>query len=119
MYLPRLVVRAAQDLVEGALDGRVRGRCAAASEALYLLAGGKDAGLVPMVSVYHVRGRRYSHWWLRQGHRVIDPTAAQFSLAFRRRLYARGRGCGFQATRANGGMSRAARELLIACSQAS
>ena len=51
------------------------GHCYVASEALYHLLGGKQAGFTPMF----VRHENQPHWFLRgpQG-KIIDPTAAQF-----------------------------------------
>lgn len=51
------------------------GACYVASEAIYHLAGGREAGLVPM----RVKHEGVSHWWLRDADgNVIDPTADQF-----------------------------------------
>lgn len=55
------------------------GMCYAASEAMYHMMGGKEAGLTPM----HVYHEGASHWYLRWdtpwGVRLyIDPTADQF-----------------------------------------
>lgn len=94
------------------LGTRVRGRCAAASEALYNLLGGRSAGLTPMVAVYHRSGTRGSHWWLRNASgAILDPTAAQFRPGFLKILYRRGKGCGFQVPKKYG-ISKAAREIL-------
>lgn len=60
-------------------DGFARAAiCYEASEALYLLAGGKSAGLTPM----RVKIRpddAQSHWFIRGPHgEIIDLTAGQF-----------------------------------------
>ncbi len=88
------------------------GHCAVATEAFYYLAGGREAGFMPVVCGYDVdtKGRRHfdgakpdrrreTHWWVRgplKGERgkgrVIDITARQFSEAF---PYERGHNTGF------------------------
>jgi len=85
----------------------VDGSCYAASEAYYLLAGGKSAGLTPVRgevdAILHrswggsVHEGQYLapsvHWWLRrEGGEVVDLTAAQFAEPF---PYEVGRGRGF------------------------
>ena len=56
----------------------MRGHCAAASEALYFLAGGPRAGLVAWSASYLEGGGRASHWWLRDAAgAILDPTRAQ------------------------------------------
>jgi hypothetical protein len=85
----------------------VDGSCYAASEAYYLLAGGKSAGLTPVrgevTSILHRswggschEGAYHApsvHWWLkRDGGEVVDLTAAQFAEPF---PYEVGRGRGF------------------------
>ena len=66
------------------------GHCYAASEALYHLLGGKEAGYRPV-------SLRLSpclvHWWIEgPGGEVLDPTARQFSEPV---AYHKGRGRGF------------------------
>jgi hypothetical protein len=53
------------------------GHCYAASEALYYLLGGKDAGYTPM----HGRDPQgIVHWWLRgPGGEILDPTKDQYT----------------------------------------
>ena len=64
------------------------GHCYVVCEALASL----YAGLKPCV-IRHGKG---THWFLRRGERVIDPTAEQFPDAV---PYDRGRGCGFLTAR--------------------
>lgn len=90
------------------------GHCAIATEALYHIAGGKEAGLIPTVCAYQAddqgmyfgpdaakEGRhRETHWWLRgpndQGERgkgdILDVTVGQYDEPF---PYEEGRGTGF------------------------
>lgn len=76
-----------------------RGWCYAASEALYYLAGGKNAGLTPMQASIEIDGERVSHWWLKESDgSIIDPTAAQFDFPF---PYELGKGRGFQTRMKN------------------
>jgi hypothetical protein len=71
--------------------GHPRGQCYPATEAVYHLAGGKDAGLTPMVCRYS--NDELTHWWLRgPNQEVYDPTSAQFPESF---PYEQGKGCGF------------------------
>jgi hypothetical protein len=79
----------AYEVVARYLDGNVAGECYAASEAIYHLAGGKAAGLVPCVVRMPDGG---THWFLRWGAVVLDVTARQYRGAVR---YERARGCGF------------------------
>lgn len=65
------------------------GHCYAASEAVYHLLGGKDAGWTP-VRIRHEGG---PHWFLRHTDgTVLDPTGDQFDTPV---PYATGTGCGF------------------------
>lgn len=66
------------------------GHCYVASEVLYHLWGGKDAGLTPQF----VRHEGQPHWFLadKQLGIIIDPTADQFGTPV---PYAEARGCGF------------------------
>lgn len=91
------------------------GHCAVATEALYHLAGGRAAGLMPVVCGYdandcgdmyfgdargrHEDVRAETHWWLRGpsgGKRgkgeIIDVTAGQYAAPF---PYQRGHNTGF------------------------
>ena len=52
------------------------GHCYAASESLYHLLGGRDAGLKPM----NMKVGNVSHWFLLREGKVIDPTADQFEV---------------------------------------
>ena len=90
----------------------VEGHCAIASEAFYHLAGGKDAGFVPVVCGYNVDKlgnmffggpvegiTRETHWWVRgpKGNMrgagdIIDITASQYDKPF---PYHRGQNTGF------------------------
>jgi hypothetical protein len=63
------------------------GHCYAASEALYHLLGGRDAGLKPM----NMKVGNVSHWFLLKEDEIIDPTAAQFDMLPNYKL-ARGKG---------------------------
>jgi hypothetical protein len=69
------------------------GWCYTASEALYYLAGGKEAGLKPMRATVMVDGVKVSHWWLSDNGEIVDVTADQFDFPF---PYETGKGCGFQ-----------------------
>jgi hypothetical protein len=99
-------------MISEALKARVRAeigdphdQCYTASEALYVLAGGKAAGITPMHGVVETEHTRISHWWLRdEDGSVVDLTADQFDFPW---PYAEGRGRGFQTH-----MKRAARELV-------
>ena len=69
-----------------------RGNCYAASEALYHLLGGKDAGWTPQM-MYHGGG---THWFLKHSTGfILDPTADQFSRPPSTEEYARATGKGF------------------------
>lgn len=91
----------------------VAGHCAVASEAFYHLAGGKEAGFIPVVCGYHNDGRgaldfgrpapdgwrKETHWWIRgplNGERgkgaIHDITAGQYPGPF---PYDHGRPTGF------------------------
>lgn len=67
---------------------RFSGHCYAASEALYHLLGGKKAGFKPM----NMRVGGISHWFLKKGEEILDPTAEQFDII---PDYESARGCGF------------------------
>jgi hypothetical protein len=68
------------------------GHCYAASEALYHILGGKEAGLRACVG----RGAEGTHWWVidRKGN-ILDPTAEQFTSIGQKPPYAKGRCTGF------------------------
>ena len=67
---------------------KLEGHCYHAAEAVYHLAGGKAAGLTPVVGKL---GNK-THWWLeRADGSVVDPTAAQLPDDYDYR----GRRCGF------------------------
>lgn len=94
------------------------GHCAVASEAFYYLAGGKEAGFIPVVCGYSTFGddvlifapdarakaeqkgaARETHWWIKgpkHGRRgagdIFDVTAGQYPFAF---PYENGRNTGF------------------------
>lgn len=72
-----------------------KGWCYVASEALYVLSGGKASGITPMQARIDVDGQSVSHWWLRDSDgSIVDATAEQFDFPF---PYETGRGRGFQA----------------------
>lgn len=84
--------------VQNALPNDVTGWCYSASEALYYLAGGKEAGLKPCQSAIWVDERRVSHWWLEDTDgNIYDLTAEQFDFPW---PYHTGKGRGFQTKRA-------------------
>jgi hypothetical protein len=64
------------------------GHCYIASEAIYHLSGGKSSGLVPQ----YIKVNGISHWYLKYGNKIIDPTAGQFNFAID---YSNGVGRGF------------------------
>jgi hypothetical protein len=67
----------------------MKGHCYVASEALYHLLGGKEAGWIPH-TIQHEGG---PHWYLKHsGGRVLDPTADQFNTPV---PYEKGTGKGF------------------------
>lgn len=91
-------------------DNPTMGHCAAASEALYFVAGGPLRGLKPWVASYAENGRRATHWWLTgPGGRIWDPTVDQFlsvgclppyrRVGFEQGFEARIAPCGFQGQR--------------------
>jgi hypothetical protein len=101
----------AESLVRKVLAGDVAGKCYAASEAAYHLAGGKAAGLTPMV-LRCADGPYRTHWFLHCSpldgpSYTLDPTAAQFTSV---PPYHRARGCGFLTKRP----SRAAQRIIDA-----
>lgn len=74
------------------------GLCYVASEALYYLLGGKEAGWTPNVLSHdswpQVLGEGETHWFLRhESGAIADPTAAQFK--GKPIPYEQGRGNGF------------------------
>lgn len=99
-------------------DPAETGHCAVASEAFYYLAGGRDAGFMPVVCGYSTYGAdtlifdpaarakaeqkgaaRETHWWIKgpkSGQRgagdIFDVTSAQYPFAF---PYENGRNTGF------------------------
>lgn len=94
-----MIEQALIDAVADALPEDVTGWCYSASEALYYLAGGKDAGLKPMqcALIDDTTGDRISHWWLTDEEgTVYDLTAAQFPYEW---PYHLGKGRGFQANK--------------------
>jgi hypothetical protein len=77
--------------------GDPKGKCYSASEALYHLLGGKDAGYKP------VRGG--GHWWLvRSDGSILDVTAEQYPEGFN---YSCGKGGGFLTVK----LSKKAQEI--------
>ena len=54
----------------------IAGHCYVASEALFHLLGGREAG----ITIYRIRHENQPHWFLRDGTGVVlDPTADQFA----------------------------------------
>jgi hypothetical protein len=54
------------------------GFCRVATEALYHLLGGKEAGYMPRTADDHICG--CTHWWLRNpAGEIIDPTVEQYA----------------------------------------
>ncbi len=73
----------------------MKGNCYAASEALYHLLGGKDAGWTPtyISGVCFVSEDTRAHWFLRhESGLILDATASQFDT---KPDYSKGVGCGF------------------------
>lgn len=84
--------------IQKALPNDVAGWCYSASEALYYLAGGKEAGLKPVQSSLEHDGQHHSHWWLTDTEGTIyDLTSEQFDFEW---PYEQGVGRGFQTNRA-------------------
>lgn len=73
------------------------GFCFAATNAVFFMLGGKEAGLTPMVATYvDENGEKASHWWLRTSSGdYIDPTEDQYTAFGEEPPYELGRGCGF------------------------
>lgn len=69
---------------------KLTGHCYVASEALYHMLGGREAGWVP----HHVSHEGEPHWYLKhkESGAILDPTAGQFKTPV---PYAQGRGKGF------------------------
>jgi hypothetical protein len=74
-------------LLKDLLNPNFTGHCYVASEVLYHLLGGKEAGLKPM----NMRVDGVSHWFLKWGDVILDPTVDQFKVVPDYRS-ARGRG---------------------------
>lgn len=72
--------------------GHVRGMCYPASEALYHLLGGREAGLTPMRIVHEGVPHWYLRWVTDGFVMYLDPTSTQFKTPV---PYDEGRGCGF------------------------
>lgn len=64
------------------------GHCYIASETIYHLMGGKESGITPQ----YIKVNGISHWYLKYGEEIIDPTAGQFNFDID---YNEGRGKGF------------------------
>jgi len=69
-------------------DNPMAGHCYVASEALYHMLGGKASGWTPQF----IRHEDAPHWFLRNGSKVLDPTASQFKTPL---PYDQGKGKGF------------------------
>lgn len=74
----------------------LEGHCYVASEALYHLLGGAQAGLKAFVAGYIENGEKYTHWWLTdQNGKILDVTADQYLLVGKKPPYHLGRPIGF------------------------
>lgn len=70
-------------------EGKSNGHCYVASEAVYHLMGGKEAGFKGVTLNF----QGYPHWWIvDQFGQVLDPTADQYDVVV---PYGKGKGCGF------------------------
>lgn len=70
-------------------DNYLAGHCYVASEAIYFLLGGKEAGWTPVRLKYCGA----THWWIKhESGQIIDITAKQFKHPV---PYHKGRGAGF------------------------
>lgn len=67
------------------------GHCYAASESLFHMLGGKEAGAKPMAAPCPGG----VHWWIDFNGKRYDPTAGQFDDKTRTEVYSKGRGKGF------------------------
>lgn len=75
--------------VEKFLNKNIANKCYIASEAIYHLAGGKQAGLKPV----NLKHEGASHWYLETNSgRIVDVTVGQFKTT---PDYSQGRGRGF------------------------
>ena len=66
----------------------MRGNCYVTCEALYHLMGGRKSGWQPA----YLKHEGDTHWILRRGDVILDPTVKQFRT---KPKYAKARGCGF------------------------
>ena len=77
-------------------NNTLKGHCYVATETLYYLLGDKSSGYKPCLLTHTLwpEGLKpgETHWFLRKGNKILDPTAAQFTLV---PTYSNGRGCGF------------------------
>jgi hypothetical protein len=71
-------------------DCSARGHCYVPAEALWYLLGAGASPLRPKCAPF----QGTTHWWLEYNGVVVDPTSAQLG-EHPRRVYDRGRGCGF------------------------
>lgn len=67
---------------------KLRGNCYVTCEALYHLMGGELSDWTPA----YLKHEGDTHWFLRQGDIVLDPTVQQFKTL---PDYSKARGCGF------------------------
>jgi phage gp45-like len=78
------------------LENPLSGHCYVAAEALWHLIGGKKSGFVPQVLSHGSWPKGLNpgetHWFLRRGRKILDPTAGQFETEID---YDKGRGTGF------------------------
>ncbi len=81
-------------------NNRLSGHCYVAAEALWHLLGGPASGYVPHVISHRTWPKGLNpgetHWFLRKGERILDPTAGQFDGKI---AYNRGRPTGFLTQR--------------------
>ena len=102
--MKRLIKRIKSSLTKDLLNakwsakstGGLSGHCYVAAEALWHLLGGREAGWTPHVLNHHLWPEGLdpgeTHWFLRNGQRIADPTAEQFDGKI---AYDRGKPCGF------------------------
>lgn len=86
------------------------GHCYAASDALYHLLGGKDAGYKPIVATDDTDG---THWWLLSPKgEILDVTAAQYTSVGKTPPYTApdARGCGFSSHKDKRGQQQPGKE---------
>lgn len=80
----------------GEHDHPLKGHCYVASEAFYHSIPNKKEW-IPVYASYETTEGHGTHWWLqhKETGKIVDITAKQFDLDFRRILYHKGRRSGF------------------------